>query len=869
MVEREGAEPEKEVCTLKKFLKYCQEVVSKEKDSVDDQMENVVLYGQDFVAKGLKQSAADEWFFVHESIGSQSLPSSWEHDQRQLYYDLAEFQQRQKLVGGELVCGIGIARQVIVDDQGNKRRVWHPVILIPLEIEEFKGQIRLLPAQRPELWSMSPLCSKDDDQHKVRDLEHKFQDFLCEREQRQQQINPFDAATYMDFLHEFRRCWRGVLISTDDARIRPASYENDDIKAYWQALEHKELQLVNEWVLYTRAGDLSLRQKDIQGFIRQLDAAKPPPWASFLMRKLSEPKAEPPCQEAGADASREWLFPLESNPQQKEIADLLSSSHTVVVQGPPGTGKTHTLANVVSDAVAGGRCVLVVSGGQHALQVLLDKLPKCIRNVAMFFGDGQTQDQSQVIQAIDQVLCIIEESRRPEKKAQVAEHEERLNKLLKKRMGKKKWIEEELRRRAELLLLPLTKPLGAWRQSQLAKACQLRETLRERLCVGPLQDEHLLALTLAMCCPRQPGEEEPEWLGDLSADTRAELTAVLTDEVVPILSAVFKRDLYRDCAATQEELLEITQELIALRMNNHLVKRNDQPESSFFVVARGLLEKLRAGQGKGRGHKDRHWKKAREILAHDKELVRAFPLWIMTTGMVSDLLPASFGLFDLVAIDEASKSEVCELPTLLRGDQVLVIGDNKQVSPNDLAFHNRRLNELDWRRETITAHPVTADFFAPDRSVFDVFYSLHSKTVRMLREHFRCTQAIIRFCNEAYYGGKLRPLRVSGRGERLVPPIWVNAWAKEAVPGGAADEEAKAAEQERLDALKARLQGLFVEELKDECRVHAAAAAAAAACLLADLSAAAAYGWCRLIHVRTCAGSEACPDRVAGSACDP
>ena len=65
----------------------------------------------------------------------------------------------------------------------------------------------------------------------------------------------------------------------------------------------------------------------------------------------------------------------------------------------------------------------------------------------------------------------------------------------------------------------------------------------------------------------------------------------------------------------------------------------------------------------------------------------------MTTGMVSEMLPSTFGLFDLVAIDEASKAEIVHLPTLLRGERVLIIGDNKQECPKDRSINNHRLQK--------------------------------------------------------------------------------------------------------------------------------------------------------------------------------
>ena len=59
----------------------------------------------------------------------------------------------------------------------------------------------------------------------------------------------------------------------------------------------------------------------------------------------------------------------------------------------------------------------------------------------------------------------------------------------------------------------------------------------------------------------------------------------------------------------------------------------------------------------------------------------AVPCWIMPTWRVAEQLPAEMGAVELVIIDEASQSDVTELPALLRGKKILVVGDDRQVSP--------------------------------------------------------------------------------------------------------------------------------------------------------------------------------------------
>ncbi|MCP6043080.1 AAA family ATPase, partial [Klebsiella pneumoniae] len=74
---------------------------------------------------------------------------------------------------------------------------------------------------------------------------------------------------------------------------------------------------------------------------------------------------------------------LPYNEEQKRILSQLSNHAGVVVQGPPGTGKSHTISNLISHLLAHGKRVLVTSEKEHALNVLRDKLPAQIRQLAV------------------------------------------------------------------------------------------------------------------------------------------------------------------------------------------------------------------------------------------------------------------------------------------------------------------------------------------------------------------------------------------------------------------------------------------------------------------------------------------------------
>ena len=126
-------------------------------------------------------------------------------------------------------------------------------------------------------------------------------------------------------------------------------------------------------------------------------------------------------------------------------------------------------------------------------------------------------------------------------------------------------------------------------------------------------------------------------------------------------------------------------DLVRERIFFELDRRLSPAVKSALVEFVRALAKIGKGTGKTAGM---HRSVAREALAR---CYGAIPCWIMPTWRVAEQLPAELGAFDLVIIDEASQSDVTELPALLRGRKLLVVGDDRQVSP-DRALRNAREN---------------------------------------------------------------------------------------------------------------------------------------------------------------------------------
>lgn len=171
----------------------------------------------------------------------------------------------------------------------------------------------------------------------------------------------------------------------------------------------------------------------------------------------------------------------------------------------------------------------------------------------------------------------------------------------------------------------------------------------------------------------------------------------------------------------------------------------------------------RIGRGTG-ANAPRYRRDAREAM---NDAANAVPCWIMPHARISEAMPADIGAFDLVVVDEASQSDLWALPAIMRGKKILVVGDDKQVSPDGGFIAAQQIELL--RQRFLRDQPFAADM-TPEKSLYDLAARVFAGHQVVLREHFRCVAPIIAYSNR-FYGGAIRPLRIPLASERIDPPL--------------------------------------------------------------------------------------------------
>ena len=161
----------------------------------------------------------------------------------------------------------------------------------------------------------------------------------------------------------------------------------------------------------------------------------------------------------------------------------------------------------------------------------------------------------------------------------------------------------------------------------------------------------------------------------------------------------------------------------------------------------------------------RHLKEANQAM---KDCYDAIPCWIIPESKVEHHIPAKLKAFDLVIIDEASQSDITSLPIILRGEKLLVVGDDKQVSPSLIGITESKISTL--MEDCLSDHPLK-NSFDPRHSLYDLIGIISPGQRVSLKEHFRCVEAIINYCSKNFYSEPLIPLRIANSKDRLDPPL--------------------------------------------------------------------------------------------------
>jgi len=243
--------------------------------------------------------------------------------------------------------------------------------------------------------------------------------------------------------------------------------------------------------------------------------------------------------------------------------------------------------------------------------------------------------------------------------------------------------------------------------------------------------------------------------------------------------------------SAEEETRHLFHNVVKMRtlltLKARITRRVDAALQMFLTAIR------RIGKGTGKSA-SRLRRDARNAM---QSSYAAVPCWIMPSWRISESLPATLGSFDLVIFDEASQSDISALPALLRGSKVLIVGDDKQVSPTAAFIEEQKLRSL--RLHYLDGQPF-GSLMLPGNSLYELALACYPGKRIMLKEHLRCVEPIIRFSFQ-FYADEIVPVRLPKASERLSPPlidVYVPQGRKDSSNRNLAEAEAIADEVSRI-----------------------------------------------------------------------
>ena len=159
-----------------------------------------------------------------------------------------------------------------------------------------------------------------------------------------------------------------------------------------------------------------------------------------------------------------------------------------------------------------------------------------------------------------------------------------------------------------------------------------------------------------------------------------------------------------------------------------------------------------------------------------QNLKKAFPCILAGIRDYAEFIPLEKDLFDLIIIDEASQVSIAQaLPALIRGKQIVILGDEKQFSNVKSNNASKVINQQYKKKiqEVFAKERIQGkDEFGLLNKIkenFDIknsilkFVRFIRNYERLLKKHFRCYPEIISYSDKFFYGGNLQCMKIRGK----------------------------------------------------------------------------------------------------------
>ena len=356
------------------------------------------------------------------------------------------------------------------------------------------------------------------------------------------------------------------------------------------------------------------------------------------------------------------------------------------VQGPPGSGKTNTILNTVVSAFFNNKSVLISSYNNHPVDEIYQKLSHLkYKEKDIPFPIIRLGNSDKLKEAIKQMRSLYDFT------SSMRVYDSSLTKKKNDEEQRTKALSDMLRKYEEKLDM-----------------CERKEMIETMLSssknltfLTDLQGGQLAKITDAL-----------EKIGDITDDDIKPLIMQDRIELLKYLNFTSAKFIKHLSEPKYQELADI-------------IFRENLDDA-----AKNFSEYL---------SKDENFQK----------FLKVFPI-VATTNISAHKLGEPKQYFDMVIMDEASQCNTAvALVPILRGEQLLLVGDPQQLKP--VILLDEKNNRVLKKR-----YGITDEYDYRNKSVYQTFLAADAVSDEVLLSyHYRCHPKIIEFNNKKYYNNKL------------------------------------------------------------------------------------------------------------------
>lgn len=389
------------------------------------------------------------------------------------------------------------------------------------------------------------------------------------------------------------------------------------------------------------------------------------------------------------------------------------------VQGPPGSGKTNTILNTVVTAFFNNKTVLISSYNNHPVDEIYQKLSHLkYKGDDIPFPIIRLGNSEKLKDAIKQIRLLFKIT----SSMQVFDSS----------LNRKKTYEEHKTKALSDLLRKYEEKLDLSERKEMIKT--MLSSSSNLPFLANLQGEQLVNVN----------------------NTLKGIGEITDDDIKPLISHD-RLELFKFLNFTSAKF----------------IKRLSEPkyeELTDIIFTKDLNEAVR---------------QLNQYLSNDEnfqKFLKIFPV-VATTNISAHRLGEPKQYFDMVIMDEASQCNTAvALVPIIRGEQLLLVGDPQQLKPVIL---------LDERNNLILKkrYNITDEYDYRNKSVYQTFLSADAVSDEVLLSyHYRCHPKIIGFNNKKYYNNKLN-IRSSDNEKH--PLEFIECHSKDTTLKNTSESEAK------------------------------------------------------------------------------